>query len=1040
MNTTDEGHKGRSKLAFDGVRPSRGARPFVAIRLLVLTGFCTVFFATPANGQSDTYAIQAFASTDSVAVAVQARALSERLGDAYEVRIVRSDGWFKLQVGEYRSSAAARPGLLELRRAGYDDAWVTRAPARVGPGSRSAAEPAAKDGAPSIARLTVQAFASADSIEVVEHAQALVETLGGEYPVRVIESGPWFKIHVGDFPTRGRADPALVAVQRSGYSDAWVVPGSGRLVTETRIATESRADRFDARGVVLPAPRLVLFLSRLAGLIEPWPLRAIPWARVATAYAPPAADPEKAPRPDVTTNVVQDPVVETAAASGTPDLAQRRIPIDLPRISGRIRLDGVIDEGAWAGIEPYPISVYSPTYGQDPTERSEFRVGYDDEYLYVAGSMFDSDPGGIEANTFYRDASSGDDEFSIVLDSYNDYETGLAFSANPNGARSDRSIANDAQFTLGQPTFNRDWNAHWDLATRTTAEGWFAEMRIPFSSLGFQTTDDAVVMGMSVYRSIGRKNERHVFPDVSPAWGFFGFGKPSLAQRVRLRGVQRSAPIYVTPYLLGGLSQVPVLHSPPEVAAAGFVVEDEYTQEPGLDVKWSPSSGLAIDLTVNTDFAQVEADDQQINLTRFPLFFPEKRQFFQARSSTFDFGTGGFTDRLFFSRRIGLTGGELTRIYGGARFVGQIGGLDYGLLSMQTAAQGDRPGENMSVARLSQQILNPFSSVGAMVTTRLGDTGENNVAYGLDATVRPFGDEYVTVKWAQTFDEVVEEGSPLDAGLIRAKWERRKQEGFSYAGEYGRVGPDYLPRLGFQSRKDFSFYGGELAYAWFLGENSSLRTVSLGLDTGHYYRNGDQTPESRSINPEFLVGLKNGGFFIFSSTSSFESVRDTFQVAGLTIEPNEYWFHEAGLTWRLPRSLPVRGQISGSAGSFYDGRRVGTSFTPAFNLSSHLELRPSYSINRFEFDGEDLTTQLASLRLDFALNTHLSLSTFGQYNSVIDQTSVNARLRYHFREGTDLWIVYNEGFNLERDNGLDPRLPLSAGRTLLLKYSHTFGF
>ena len=722
------------------------------------------------------------------------------------------------------------------------------------------------------------------------------------------------------------------------------------------------------------------------------------------------------------------------------DLSGRRVPIDLPRVSTAIDLDGVIDEAAWAAIEPYPITVYSPTYGQPPTERSEFRVGYDDEYLYVAGSMYDSDPGGIEANTFYRDASSGDDEFAIVLDGYNDFETALSFSANPNGARSDRSIANDGQFTLGQPTSNPDWNAHWDLATRRTEDGWFAEMRIPFSSLGFQATGDEVVMGMSVYRSIGRKNERHVYPDISPSWGFFGFGKPSLGQRVRLRGVQRSAPLYVTPYVLGGQTRRPVLRSPPDVPVAGYAVDEDFTHEPGLDIRYSPSSSLSIDLTANTDFAQVEADAQQINLTRFPLFFPEKRQFFQERSSTFEFGTGGFTDRLFFSRRIGLADGEIVRIYGGARFVGQLGGLDYGLLSMQTAAEGGRPGENMGVLRLKQQVLNRYSSIGGMVTTRFGASGEDNLAYGLDATVRPFGDEYLTVKWAQTFDEALEEGGALDAGLIRARWERRREEGFSYAGEYGRVGPDYLPKLGFQSRGDFSLYGGEIKYSWFFGAGSPFRTVSVGGGTTHYYRNDDQTPESRSINPDVLIGWRNGAILTLSESSSFESIRDSFQIAGLDIAPGEYWFHEGHVSYRWSRAWPVRGSLAASAGSFYDGTRWSGSITPSFNLSSHLEVEPSYQINRFGFDREVLTTHLARLRLDFALNTHLALSAFGQYNSVADQTSLNARFRYNFHEGTDLWIVYNEGFNLERDNGIDPRLPFSSGRTLLVKYTHTLGF
>ncbi len=547
-------------------------------------------------------------------------------------------------------------------------------------------------------------------------------------------------------------------------------------------------------------------------------------------------------------------------------------------------------------------------------------------------------------------------------------------------------------------------------------------------------------MGFTVYRSISRKNERHLYPEISPEYGFFGFGKPSLAQRVTLRGVQRSTPIYVTPYVLGGVTQLPVLREPPEVNQAIWDTEDETTGEAGLDIRYSPSSNLSIDLTINTDFAQVEADNQQINLTRFPLFFPEKHQFFQERSATFDFATGGITDRLFFSRRIGLEAGDLVRIYGGVRMVGRAGGMDFGVLNMQTAPQGGRSGENMGVLRLKQQVFNPYSSIGGIVTTRVGSNGEDNVAYGLDTELRVFGDEYLTVKWGQSFDEAVEEGGALDAGMIMAQFERRKQEGFRFLAQYRRVGVDFLPRLGFQLRQDFSYYGGLFGYTWFPGASSSLRTVALNTLTSNYYRNEDNTSESRLINPSMMFQFKSGSSLTVGGRSSFESIREPFTIVGLPIEPGEYWFHQAELSWRFARGGLIRGALGGSAGSFYDGRRVSARINPQFNLSKHLEVRPGYEVNRFEFPGEDLTTHLGSLDLKFALNTHLSLSTLAQYNSTIDQTSVNARFRYHFREGTDLWIVYNEGFNLDRDDGFDPRLPLSAGRAIMVKYSHTFGF
>ncbi len=728
----------------------------------------------------------------------------------------------------------------------------------------------------------------------------------------------------------------------------------------------------------------------------------------------------------------------TAGQSGASD-SSRAVPMPLHRITGEVNLDGVVDEALWEEVEPLPLIMWAPTYGDDLTERTEIRIAYNDRYLYVAGRLYDSDPDGIRSNTFYRDQFSGDDLLSIEIDSYNDYETALWFVTTPAGVRQDRTMSNDGEFSGGSFPMNADWNAHWDVATTRDDSGWFAEFRIPFSTLKFQADQDEVTMGIIVYRFIARKNERQLFPAISREWGGFGFGKPSQAQRVTLRGVRPSKPVYVTPYLLGGLQRAPVLREPQDVAAF-WEFEQDPTTEPGLDIKYSPSSSLAIDLTANTDFAQVEADNQQVNLTRFSLFFPEKRQFFQERASTFEFGTGGFTDRLFFSRRIGLDRGEIVRIYGGARFVGRAGGLDYGLLNMQTAPTPRRSGENMGVLRLKQQVMNPYSFVGGMVTSRIGSNDENNLAYGLDAQLRLFGDEYLTVTWAQTFDEAVEEGSALDAGLVRASWQRRTDRGFYYDLFYRRVGPDYLPRLGFQLRKDFSQYGAWLGYSWFQGAEASLNSVTLSAFGQSIHRNVDHTPESRSIQPELSLDFKSGANIAVSSETIFEDIRSPFPVAGLTIEPGEYWYSQATVRWMLPRAALFRGMASGTAGGFYNGRRLAFSAEPRWNMSRHLEVGVGYEVNRIEFSGsqEETTIQIARLRLDFALNKHVSLSTFGQYNNVDDRTSINARFRYHFREGTDLWIVYNEGFNFERGTAAGPMLPFSAGRSLMVKYSHTF--
>ncbi len=713
--------------------------------------------------------------------------------------------------------------------------------------------------------------------------------------------------------------------------------------------------------------------------------------------------------------------------------------VSIPRLSGEIELDGIVDEPAWGEIEPLVMTMYTPNFGGALTEATEVRVAHDDRFLYVSGRMYDSDPNQIRTHTFYRDQYSGDDILAVVIDSYNDYETAVWFVTNPAGVRQDRTVSNDAQFTSGRP-MNADWNAYWDVATSQNDEGWFAEFRIPFSTLGFQAVNGEVTMGLICYRLVARKNERQIYPAIDPKWGGMGFAKPSQAQRVVLRGVRQSKPLYVTPYTLGGFNQRPALAEPPGVTEAAWRTDRDPVAEAGIGLKYSPTSNLALDLTVNTDFAQVEADDQQINLTRFALFFPDKRQFFQERASTFDFNTGGFFNRLFHSRQIGLNRGEIVRIYGGARGVGRVGGTDFGFLNMQTAAQGDRSSENLGVVRLRQQVLNAYSTLGGMLTTRLGSHGRDNAAYGLDAVLRVVGDEYLLVQWAHTFDEAAQQVGGLESGLLRARWERRRDEGISYYGEVARVGLDYLPGLGFQLRKDYTFGGAQLRHRQFRNAASPLRSRAVNFRTAQYFRNADGTAESREITPEAVFEFKGGARLTAGVTSSFESVRDSFPVSDLYIPPGEYWFHEGNIMLTLARSDVFRGEFGGSAGSFYGGTRLGVALNPAWNVSRHLELGGGYEVNRLDFSDRDATAtaHLGRLKIQAALDPRASVSTLMQYNGATDQTSFNVRFRYHFREGTDLWIVYNEGLNHERSMSPGPRRPLSAGRTIMAKYSHAF--
>jgi hypothetical protein len=715
--------------------------------------------------------------------------------------------------------------------------------------------------------------------------------------------------------------------------------------------------------------------------------------------------------------------------------AQGADTLRLHRLTGPIKLDGLVDEPAWAGVAPLQMTTYTPVFGQPLTEQTEIRVAYDDGFLYVSGRLSDSEPAAVRTNTLYRDAYSGDDLIAIVLDTYDDHETASWFVVNPAGNRTDRSVSNDGEFAGSMP-MNGDWNTFWDVATAQSDSGWSAEMRIPFSSLGFQDRDGRVVMGMIVYRFVARKNERQVHPAIPPNWGM-GFAKPSQARRIVLEGVYSRRPVYVTPYGLGGTRRNATL--PAGAPAYGF--EHHATHEAGLDLRYSPASNLTLDFSVNTDFAQVEVDDQQVNLTRFDLFFPEKRQFFQARAAIFEFGTGGF-DRLFHSRVIGLVNDEPVRLLGGVRAVGRSGRWDIGLLNMQTARRDTQPSENFGVARFKRQVLNSYSTIGTMVTTRVGEDGSYNVATGLDASIRAVGDEYLTFKLARTFDSDYSGIglASLEAARLMARWERRNQVGLSYAAEVIRSGPAYDPGLGFNLRSDYTSFDPRVQYQWFGGARVPFRSVNANVGGVVFRRNGDGTVESAAIEPGFRMELKGGAEINGSVRAAYESVSAGFDLDdGVSVPAGDYWFRDANLRYMAARSASFRPTASVNVGQFFDGRLVNVSVTPAWNPSRHLELGIDYSFNsiRFPDRGQSADIHLARVRIQTAYDVHLSLATFVQYNSAANAASVNARLRYNFREGNDLWIVYNETMNTERPLiGLRP--PFSQARVLLVKYTHTF--
>jgi hypothetical protein len=704
----------------------------------------------------------------------------------------------------------------------------------------------------------------------------------------------------------------------------------------------------------------------------------------------------------------------------------------IPRVSGEIRVDGRIDEAGWTEVAPLPAVTVWPTAGLVPSERTEFRVAHDDRYIYFSCRNYDRDPDGIRVTSLRRDeATLATDWCSLGLDTYLDRENLLIFGVTAEGQRTDLVVSGDGA------SLNFTWGTFWDAAATRDADGWSAEGRIPLSSVRFESEDGVVTMGMNIWRGIARKNEYISFPATSDNFGITGLTKASLVAPVRLQGVISRRPMYVTPYGLGGYGRSQVLND----SGTAYVADDVFARDMGLDLKVGLSDNLTLDATVNTDFAQVEADDQQVNLTRFSLFFPERRLFFQERAAVFNMPFGG-SDRLFYSRRIGLAGGEPVRIYGGARVVGRLGAWDVGALDMHTDAAAGTGSENFGVLRVRRQVLNANSYVGGMATTRIGEDGSYNVAYGLDAIVRMFGTDYLTVNWAQTFDDG--EGQVrggLGRGLARVQWERRGQDGLSYLVEGARVGAEFRPAMGFLRRRDIWRTSATLAHAWRYRDRPILRQQA-GVSGSLFVHHGDGHVQTAEVSPEWTLETASGHSVRVGGQSTYDRLEEAFDLSDEAGVPQgRYTFHAAEITYTPADAWLIRPTTSVSGGTFYDGWRLSGSAGVVWTASRRLQLNATYALNRIRFPdrSESFTSHLARLRVQVSFSRALIATAFVQFNNAADAVVTNLRVRYNPREGVDLYVVVNEGRNTSRD-GTVPLLPAVQNRTLLIKYSHTLRF
>ncbi|HXH08103.1 MAG TPA: DUF5916 domain-containing protein [Vicinamibacterales bacterium] len=729
-----------------------------------------------------------------------------------------------------------------------------------------------------------------------------------------------------------------------------------------------------------------------------------------------------------------------------------RVTLRAVRLDGPLRLDGRLDEEIYRRVLPASDFIQQePHEGRPATERTEAWVFFDDEALYVAARCRDSRPDRIVATELRRDHFNifQNDNFTVVLDTFYDRRNGFFFQINPLGALRDQSFSDER-------TNNNDWNTVWEGRAARFDGGWSLEIRVPFKSLRYRGAGPQV-WGINLRRIVRWKNEHAFLAPVAAAHSFRGiYRMSSAATLVGLETPRESLNLEVKPYALGSVTTdrqaVPPFSDRPDASA-------------GVDVKYGLTRGLVADVTINTDFAQVEEDEQQVNLTRFSLFFPEKREFFLEGQTIFAFGgqeTGGprgaaavsmvrppsNTPVLFFSRRIGLAEGRLVPIRGGGRVTGRAGPYTLGALAIRTgrAAEVGAEPTTFGVLRIKRDILRR-SYVGLLVTHRspsAAGTG-SNVAAGLDVNLALLETLTVTAYAAGTRttgpagEAPDAPSSAVPRGAVRQGASYRAQleyNGDRYGLELERlvVGEGFDPQVGFLRRGDFRRSFAEARFSP-RPRAGPIRKIfyEAGLD---YTTDTAGRLETREARGTFRLEFHSSDQFSVDYARSYEFVETPFPLGrGVAVAAGGYRFRTVGAEYLLGPQRRLSGRLSARRGGFFGGRQAGGGATLRAELTPRLAVEPRVSIDRLDLPAGRLTAAVGAMRVIATFTPRMAATVLVQYNSTTRALGASARFRWEYRPGSDLFVVFTDG--RQADGGGFPRL---VNRTFAVKLTRLVRF
>jgi len=678
-------------------------------------------------------------------------------------------------------------------------------------------------------------------------------------------------------------------------------------------------------------------------------------------------------------------------------------------------MDGeVLGEQAWQSVAATgDFTQTSPDAGRPSSQNTEVRVLYTDEAVYFGIVCFDDDPAAIVVADSRRDAPLNEtDSLQIILDTYLDEQNGFVFGTNPSGLEYDGQLSKSG----AESGFNLNWDGVWQVETHTGEFGWSAEFMIPFKTLRYPTRNSQT-WGINIQRNIRRRNENAYWAPLRRQFGLFRISDAGLLSDLQ---IVRQRNLKVTPYVLGEIS---------DIGPDGRVTNTEW----GLDVKYSLTPALTLDLTYNTDFAQVEADEYQVSLDRFNIFFPEKRPFFLENAGLFTVGKSQQVE-LFFSRRIGLSDdGEVIPIKGGARVSGAVGGVNLGMMYMQTdALSGATPENRFGVARVNKELSNR-SSIGAIFINRdVSDSplveGYSNNTYGVDG--RWGIGEYGTISGYLAQTSTPELNGNDRSGALNGSYDSPR---WLFNLEYLEVGEDFNPEVGFLSRVGYR-NGLVRILRRYRPANSriGLQEIRPHMSYSSYW-NFDGFQETGFLHIDNHLEWKNSAELHTGVNVTTEGLLEPFEIYdGVIIPPGTYHNSELALAFHSNRGAWISFNLSTNIGGFYSGDRVALRPSMRLRLGERFNTELSYVQNDVKLPEGDFITRIGQLRLSYSFTPSVSLEALVQYNNVDDFWSTNLRFSWLQAANTGLFIVYDDIQGFDRYSGAVPN------RSLTIKYSYLF--